>query len=314
MNNTAVGHTHQPVLLEEAVTRLAVRADGVYVDATYGRGGHSREILRHLGAEGRLIVMDRDPQAVAAAQMEWNGDGRVTVHRGAFSMLERIVRQHGVCGQVNGVLLDLGLSSAQLDDARRGFSFLRDGPLDMRMDPESGESAADWLARATPAEIVAVIQRYGEERFARRIARALVAARARAPITRTQQLADIVSEAVPTRERRKHPATRTFQALRIYINRELDELAECLDQCLRVLAPGGRLVVISFHSLEDRLVKRFMRGHARAAPPDPRAPWLLPAARPSLRLAGKATRPQALEIERNPRARSAVLRTAERLA
>lgn len=293
---------------------LAVRADGVYVDATYGRGGHSREILKHLGAEGRLIVMDRDPQAVAAAQMEWNGDGRVMVHRGAFSMLERIAQQYGVCGQVNGLLLDLGLSSAQLDDARRGFSFLRDGPLDMRMDPESGESAADWLKRATPAEIIIVIQRYGEERFARRIARAIVAARVRVPITRTQQLAEIVSAAVPTRERRKHPATRTFQALRIYINRELDELAECLEQCLRVLAPRGRLVVISFHSLEDRVVKRFMRGHARAAPPDPKAPWLSPATCPSLRLAGKATRPQAPEIERNPRARSAVLRTAERLA
>ncbi|MDE2140009.1 MAG: 16S rRNA (cytosine(1402)-N(4))-methyltransferase RsmH [Gammaproteobacteria bacterium] len=314
MNHTADGYTHQPVLLEEAVIRLAVRVDGVYVDATYGRGGHSREILRHLGAEGRLIAMDRDPQAVAAAQMKWNDDRRVTVHRGAFSMLERIAQQHGVCGQVNGVLLDLGLSSAQLADAQRGFSFLRDGPLDMRMDPESGESAAHWVARATPAEIVTVIQRYGEERFARRIARAIAAARARAPITRTQQLADIVSEAVPTRERRKHPATRTFQALRIYINRELDELAECLDQCLRVLAPGGRLVVISFHSLEDRLVKRFMRAHARAAPPDPKAPWLSSAERPSLRLAGKPTRPQAAEIDRNPRARSAVLRTAERLA
>lgn len=314
MNHTAAGHTHQPVMLEEAVMCLAVRADGVYVDATYGRGGHSREILKHLGAEGRLIAVDRDPQAVAAAQMEWNGDRRVTVHRGAFSMLERIAQQLSVCGQVNGVLLDLGISSAQLDDAQRGFSFLRDGPLDMRMDPESGESAADWLTRATPAEIVAVIQRYGEERFARRIARAIVAVRERAPITRTQQLADIVSAAIPTRERRKHPATRTFQALRIHINRELEELAACLDQCLRVLAPGGRLVVISFHSLEDRVVKRFMRGHARAAAPDPKAPWLSPATRPSLKLVAKATRPQAAEIERNLRARSAVLRTVERLA
>lgn len=314
MNHTAAGHAHQPVLLEEAVTRLAVRVDGVYVDATYGRGGHSREILRHLGAEGRLIAMDRDPQAVAAAQMEWSGDGRVTVQRGAFSMLERVAQQHGVCGQVNGVLLDLGISSAQLDDAQRGFSFLRDGPLDMRMDPESGDSAAHWLKRATPAEIVAVIQRYGEERFARRIARAIVAARERTPITRTQQLADIVSAAVPTRERRKHPATRTFQALRIYVNRELDELAECLDQCLGVLAPGGRLVVISFHSLEDRLVKRFMRGHAHVAAPDPKAPWLSPTTRPSLKLVAKPTRPQSAEIEHNPRARSAVLRAAERLA
>lgn len=229
-------------------------------------------------------------------------------------MLERIMQQHDVCGQVSGVLLDLGVSSAQLDDARRGFSFLCDGPLDMRMDPESGESAADWLARTTQTEIYEVIQRYGEERFARRIARAIVAARASQPITGTQQLADIVSAAIPTRERHKHPATRTFQALRIHINHELDELASCLDQCLSILAPGGRLVVISFHSLEDRLVKRFVRAHARSVPPDPKAPWLPPATRPSLRTVGKATRPQAAEIEANPRARSAVLRTAERLA
>jgi 16S rRNA (cytosine1402-N4)-methyltransferase len=305
---------HQPVLLEEAVARLAVRADGVYVDATYGRGGHSREILARLGAHGRLLAMDRDPEAVAAAQAEWSGDRRVTVQRGAFSMLERIVQQRGLTGQANGLLLDLGVSSTQLDDAHRGFSFLRDGPLDMRMDPDSGESAADWLARATQTEIADVIHSYGEERFARRIARAIVAARALTPITSTQQLAGIVSDAIPTRERHKHPATRTFQALRIFINHELEELAACLDQCLRVLAPGARLVVISFHSLEDRLVKRFIREHARAAPPDPKAPWLLPVARPSLRTVGKAVRPQAEEIARNPRARSAVLRAAERLA
>lgn len=314
MNHTASVPVHQPVLFEEAVTRLALRADGVYVDATYGRGGHSREILRQLGAEGRLIAIDRDPEAVAAAQTEWQDERRFTVHRGVFSMLEGIVQQHGVSGQVNGVLLDLGVSSAQLDDARRGFSFLRDGPLDMRMDPDSGESAAAWLACATQAEIAEVIRRYGEERFARRIARAIVMARAATPISTTQQLATIVSAAVPTRERGKHPATRTFQALRIYINRELDELAACLDQCLRVLAPGGRLVVISFHSLEDRLVKRFIRAHARAAPPDPKAPWLSPVTRPGLRAVDKLLRPQPAEIERNPRARSAVLRTAERLA
>lgn len=310
MNHTV----HQAVLFEEAVTQLAVRADGVYVDATYGRGGHSREILRQLGAKGRLIAIDRDPEAVAAAQTEWKDERRFTVHRGVFSMLEGIVQQHGVSGQVNGVLLDLGVSSAQLDDARRGFSFLRDGPLDMRMDPDSGESAAAWLARAAQTEIAEVIRRYGEERFARRIARAIIMARAVTPVGTTQQLAAIVSAAVPTRERSKHPATRTFQALRIYLNRELEELAACLDQCLRVLAPGGRLVVISFHSLEDRLVKRFIRSHARAAPPNPKAPWLSPTMRPGLRAVGKLLRPQPAEIERNPRARSAVLRTAERLA
>ena len=314
MSGTAAMPAHQPVLLEEAVARLALRPDGVYVDATYGRGGHSREILRHLGARGRLIAIDRDPEAVAAAQLEWKSEGRFTVHRGAFSMLEHIVQQHGAIGQVGGVLLDLGFSSTQLDDARRGFSFLHDGPLDMRMDPDSGESAAGWLARATQAEITDVIRRYGEERFARQIARAIVAARQSAPISRTQQLSGIVNAAVRTRERHKHPATRTFQALRIYINHELDELAACLQQCLTVLAPGARLVVISFHSLEDRLVKRFIRKHARAVPPDPKAPWLAPVTPPSLRALGKAIHPQAAEIEQNPRARSAVLRAAERLA
>ena len=229
-------------------------------------------------------------------------------------MLERIVQQHGLMGRVNGLLLDLGVSSAQLDDARRGFSFLRNGPLDMRMDPDSGESAADWLARATQTEITNMIRSYGEERFARRIAQAITTARAVTPITTTQQLASIVSDAIPMRERHKHPATRTFQALRIFINRELEELAACLGQCLRVLAPGGRLVVISFHSLEDRLVKRFIREHARAAPPDPKAPWLLPITHPILRSVGKAVHPQAAEIASNPRARSAVLRVAERLA
>jgi len=313
VSNIAAVPAHQPVMLEEAVAHLAIQAEGVYVDATYGRGGHSREILARLGARGRLLAMDRDPEAVAAAQAEWGGDERFSVQRGAFSMLEHIVRQHGLTGKVNGLLLDLGASSAQFDDARRGFSFLRDGPLDMRMDPDSGESAADWLARATQSEIADVIHRYGEERFARRIAQAVIKSRAVAPIATTQQLANIVSEAIPTRERYKHPATRTFQALRIFINCELEELAACLDQCLRVLAPGGRLVVISFHSLEDRLVKRFIREHARAVPPDPKAPWLLPVVRPILRAMGKAAHPQAAEIARNPRARSAVLRAAQRL-
>lgn len=314
MSNTAAKYAHQPVLLEEAVVRLALQPDGVYVDATYGRGGHSREILKHLGAQGRLIAIDRDSEAVVAAQTEWSGDKRVTVQRGAFSMLERIVEQHGLSGQVSGVLLDLGISSVQLDDPRRGFSFLHNGPLDMRMDPDSGEAIADWLARATEPDLARVIHEYGEERHARRIARAIVTARAAMPITTTRQLAAVVSAAIPARERNKHPATRTFQALRIYINRELEELAACLDQCLRVLVPGGRLVVISFHSLEDRLAKRFLREHARIAPPDPKAPWLIPTTRPSLRVVGKAVRPQAAEIERNPRARSAVLRAAERLA
>ena len=293
---------------------LAVQADGVYVDCTYGRGGHSRAILAQLGPAGRLHAIDRDPEAVAAARAQLAGDVRFTVHRGAFSMLERIAREANVTGQLNGVLLDVGVSSAQLDDPRRGFSFTQDGPLDMRMDPEAGESASQWLAHAPEQEIADTIFQYGEERFSRRIARAIVAARAAQPIVTTQQLSEIVSAAVPTRERGKHPATRTFQAIRIFINRELQELKDCLDQCLRVLAPGGRLVVISFHSLEDRIVKRFIRDHAREAPPDPAAPWQPAAVKPVLRAIGKAVHPSEREVAENPRARSAVLRAAERLA
>ncbi|MGH8378453.1 MAG: 16S rRNA (cytosine(1402)-N(4))-methyltransferase RsmH [Gammaproteobacteria bacterium] len=304
---------HRPVLLKEAVERLAIRPDGVYVDGTFGRGGHSREILARLGTAGRLIAIDKDPEAVASAQAQWSGDTRFVCYRGAFSMLEHIAQQAGVTGRVNGVLLDLGVSSAQFDDPQRGFSFLHDGPLDMRMDPDTGESVADWLMRAEEKEIADVIHEYGEERFAKRIARAIVAARTVAPIANTRQLADIVSDAVPTRERNKHPATRSFQALRIFINRELEELASCLDQSLRVLAPGGPLAVISFHSLEDRIVKRFIRDHSREAPPDPRAPWIRSAPSPTLRALGKAVHPDEKEIANNPRARSAVLRAAERL-
>ena len=304
---------HRPVLLQEAVERLGVRSGGVYMDGTFGRGGHSRAILAHLGDAGRLIAMDRDPQAVAAARVQWGDDRRFAIYRGAFSMLERIAQQTAVAGRVNGVLLDLGVSSAQLDDPRRGFSFLHNGPLDMRMDPDAGESAAEWLSHASEKQIADVIYQYGEERYAKRIARAVVTARAAAPIAETRPLAAIVSHAVPTRERKKHPATRTFQALRIFINRELEELENCLDQCLRVLAPHGRLVVISFHSLEDRLVKRFIRAHARLAPPDPQAPWVQSHESPKLSVLGRAVRPGEEEINLNPRARSAVLRAAERL-
>lgn len=310
----AIEGGHRTVLLEEAVDLLAVRADGVYIDGTFGRGGHSQAILARLGPAGRLLAIDRDPEAVSVARSRFGGDGRFSVYRGAFSMLERIAREANVAGQVNGVLLDIGVSSAQLDDPRRGFSFIQDGPLDMRMDPEADESAAQWLARAPEQEIADVIFRYGEERFSRRIARAILAARSQAPLTTTQQLADIVSAAIPTRERNKHPATRTFQAIRIFINRELQELTDCLEQCLRVLAPGGRLAVISFHSLEDRIVKRFIRDHARETPPDPAAPWQAAAVKPQLRQVGKAVRPSETEIAGNPRARSAVLRVAEKLA
>jgi 16S rRNA (cytosine1402-N4)-methyltransferase len=305
---------HHPVLLQEAVDGLAVRADGVYVDGTFGRGGHSRAILAKLGEKGRLIALDRDPEACTAARILAEGDARLTIYRAAFSSLERIATEAGVLGRVDGVLLDIGVSSAQLDDPGRGFSFIQAGPLDMRMDPESGESAAQWLNRADEKEIAGVLFSLGEERHARRIAKAVVAERAITPITDTLQLAAIVSRASPRHDRHKHPATRSFQAIRIFINRELEELTSCLEQCLRVLAPAGRLAVISFHSLEDRIVKRFIRDHSRLPPPDPRAPWLEPTGTPDLRPIGKAIQASEDETRDNPRARSAVLRVAERLA
>ena len=305
---------HRPVLLQEAVDGLAVRADGVYVDGTFGRGGHSRAILAKLGEQGRLIALDRDPEAVAAGLKLAGADGRLTMYRAAFSQLERIATEAGVQGRVDGVLLDIGVSSAQLDDPGRGFSFTQAGPLDMRMDPDSGESAAAWLARADERDIADVLFTLGEERHARRIAKAIVAERSRKPITDTLQLAELVSRAAPQHDRFKHPATRSFQAIRIFINRELEELTGCLGQCLRVLAPAGRLAVISFHSLEDRIVKRFMRDHSRPPAPDPRAPWLEPQGRPELRTLGKAIQAGDAEVLANPRARSAVLRIAERLA
>jgi len=300
-------------MLQEAVDGLAVRPDGVYMDGTYGRGGHSREILARLGEAGRLIVLDRDPEACAAARAEFGSEKRVAVHQAAFSGLERIAAEASVSGSVNGVLLDIGVSSAQLDDSSRGFSFTQAGPLDMRMDPGSGESAATWLARASEQEIASVLHEFGEERHARRIAKAVVVARAATPITDTLQLAEIVSRASPRHDRHKHPATRSFQAIRIFINRELEELPSCLQQCLKVLAPAGRLAVISFHSLEDRVVKRFIRDHARGPAPDPKAPWLEPVGRPELKAVGKALQPSEAELKANPRARSATLRVAERL-
>jgi len=302
---------HAPVLLDEALDALALRPDGFYVDATFGRGGHTRAILARLGEQGKLLAIDRDPQAVVAAKALLGADPRASVVHAPFSRLADAIGEAG--RPADGILLDLGVSSPQLDDAGRGFSFLRDGPLDMRMDPGSAESAAAWLARASEREIATVISRLGEERFARRIAHAIVVARTEAPIATTGRLASVISQAVPTREPGKHPATRTFQALRIHVNRELEELEQVLPQAVDSLAPGGRLVVISFHSLEDRMVKRFMR---RASQDDPA--WAgLPAvpahARARLRLAGRALFPGEDEVRRNPRARSAVLRAAERV-
>lgn len=305
-------HSHVPVLLEPVLDALAVRPDGVYVDATLGRGGHAAAVLERLGPAGRLILLDRDPTAIAAGRTRFGQDARVTIVHSPFSRLQHMLSSLGVA-QVHGILADLGVSSPQLDEAARGFSFRQDGPLDMRMDPTQGETAADWLAQAEVGEIARVLRDYGEERFALRIARAIVAARGQQPLTRTGELAALVAKAVPTREAGKDPATRTFQAIRIHINRELDELQQFLAQAEAVLAPRGRLAVISFHSLEDRLVKRFMRHGAQAAqvhPDLPIAAAALPA--PAWHAVGKAMHASAAEVARNPRARSAVLRVAER--
>jgi 16S rRNA (cytosine1402-N4)-methyltransferase len=308
-------HSHQPVLLAEALASLAVARDACYVDCTFGRGGHAAAVLDALGPDGRLVALDRDPAAIAAARARFGGDPRFTIHHAPFSSLARILEGEGLMGRVAGILLDLGVSSPQLDDPARGFSFQAEGPLDMRMDPTSGESAAQFVARASERELEQTIRELGEDRFAKRIAHAIVAARAAAPIADTARLAAVVAAAVPTREPGKHPATRTFQALRLRVNRELDELSAVLPQCVAALAPRGRLAVISFHSLEDRAVKRFMRNAAQPhAALDPRLPPPpdLPAA--TLRVVGKAQTAGEAELAANPRARSAVLRVAERLA
>ncbi len=303
---------HTPVMLTEVVEALRVIPDGVYVDATYGRGGHSRALLAQLGPAGRLFAFDRDPDACAHAWRELGREPRFRIERSNFAQLGEILTRTGLKGGVHGILLDLGVSSPQFEDAARGFSFSREGPLDMRMDPQSGESAAEWLAHASREEISEVLKVYGEERWHWKIAGAIERARAQAPIETTAQLAEIMAGAVPKHgPQRIHPATRSFQALRIFLNRELAELDAVLPQCVELLAPGGRLAVISFHSLEDRIVKRFLR--TAAHPPHAPLPQL-PDPQPSLRLIGKAQRPDALEIAGNPRARSAVLRVAERTA
>jgi len=302
---------HTPVLLEAALQALAIRPDGRYVDGTFGRGGHSRGILSRLGPNGRLLAMDRDPSALEASG-QLAADPRFSFRQGAFSHMAEVIRQHWPEAGVDGVLLDLGVSSPQLDEPSRGFSFQHDGPLDMRMDPGTGIPASAWLHRADEAAIAEVLHTLGEERFSRRIARAIVAARRTAPLTRTRELADLVRRAVPRSEPGRHPATRTFQALRIHVNDELGELRAWLDTIPDVLVPGARLAVISFHSLEDRLVKRAFQGRSDA-PRLPRGLPVLPEATPPrLRMVGKPVRPDAAECKRNPRARSAVLRVGER--
>ncbi len=289
-----------------------MRGDGCYVDCTFGRGGHSRLILARLGKTGRLLALDRDPQAVAAGgEID---DGRFRILHGRFGRLAELAAQAGIT-RADGILLDLGVSSPQLDDPARGFSFRHDAPLDMRMDPGGGVTAAEWLAQAPEQEIREVIKNYGEERFAKQIAAAVIAARSRGPVATTRQLAALVADAVPTREPQQNPATRTFQALRIHVNQELEELSLVLPQCMELLRPEGRLVVISFHSLEDRIVKRFLRDSAN---PD-KLPRRLPVRardlpQPGLRLIGRTVRPSAAEVAANPRARSAVMRCAERVS
>ncbi len=302
---------HEPVLRQEAVAALNIWPDGIYVDATFGRGGHARAILEQLGPDGRLLALDRDPQAVASATQQFADEVRLTIVHGPFSMLARTVDERGWRGRVNGILFDLGVSSPQLDDPARGFSFRTEGPLDMRMDTTRGESAADWLSRAGEQEIADVLYQLGEERYARRIARAILRTREATPITTTKQLAEIVASAVPTRERSKDPATRSFQAIRLHINRELDELRETLPQALDVLAPHGRLAVISFHSLEDRIVKQFMRAQEKGKELPPDLPVRHVEIQSRLKVIGKPVRASEAEVRRNPRARSAVLRIAE---
>jgi len=306
-------YEHAPVLVEESLAALALEADGYYVDATFGRGGHTARILEALGGAGRVLAIDRDPQAVAAGRRRFAGEMRLTLEHASFAQLGDLVPARAQGRPCRGVLFDLGVSSPQLDDPARGFSFRADGPLDMRMDPTRGAPVAAWLARASLDEVREVIAELGEERFARRIAQAIVDARRRQPLERTTELAALVARAVRTREPGKHPATRTFQALRMYVNDELGQLARGLQAALEVLAPGGRLAVISFHSLEDRLVKQFMKRASSADAALAQLPVLPAAARPRLRLVGRKQRPGAQERARNPRSRSALLRVAEKL-
>ena len=306
-------NAHVPVLLGPVLEGLNIKANGCYVDGTFGRGGHSSAILERLTADGRLIAIDRDPQAIASAPEALLADPRFELIRGECAQLEKFIDERGLLGGVDGVLLDLGVSSPQVDEAGRGFSFLRDGPLDMRMDPGAGISAADWLARVDEKELKRVLKTYGEERNAARIARAIVSARDEAPIRRTGQLAKVIADAAPSHGERIHPATRSFQAIRIVINDELEQLRAVLGQIVNVLRRGGRLCIISFHSLEDRLVKRFIRDASREPEQYRGMPSVPPEHRPKMKPIGKLIEATAEEIAANRRARSARLRVAERL-
>lgn len=303
---------HIPVLLEESINGLAIKKEGIYIDATFGRGGHSQAILAKLGEKGRLIAIDKDPEAVAYASRLLKNESRFVILQGTFANLASIAKQYEVIGKVDGILLDLGISSPQLEDSQRGFSFLHEGPLDMRMDLNQKLDACQWINSAKEEDIAKVLTEFGEERFSKRIAKTIVENRQLKPIQTTKELAEIIAKVVP-RERKKHPATRTFQAIRIYINQELTELKMCLQQCLEILNVHGRLAVISFHSLEDRIVKQFMRGYSQKYED---TGHLLVAPRkikPLLERVGRSIKPRQQEVLINPRARSAILRIAEKL-
>jgi 16S rRNA (cytosine1402-N4)-methyltransferase len=306
--------THISVMLNEAVDGLAIKGDGCFIDCTFGRGGHSSLILSKLSGDGRLIAIDRDLTAIAAAE-RFKTDKRFLIEHKGFAELSDIAEQHQLTGKVNGILLDLGVSSPQLDDAARGFSFMKDGPLDMRMDTSKGQTAAQWLAVADVEDITWVLRTFGEEKHAWRIANAIVDTRAQSPLTRTSELAQLIKKTAPQREIKKHPATRSFQAIRMYINSELEQIETVLSAALDVLAEGGRLVVISFHSLEDRLVKQFMKKHSQGK----KVPRGLPISEEELNkgkklsLVGRKSKPSKTEVEDNIRSRSSVLRIAERL-
>lgn len=304
------GLRHKPVLLSEVIEQLMIKEDGIYVDATFGRGGHVREILHHLGPKGLILAMDKDPEAIKAAKLI--KDKRLRVKQGSFTTLFKWVKELNLVGKVNGVLFDLGVSSPQLEEPERGFSFLKEGPLDMRMDPTCGQDAASWINKARYEEIAEVLRIYGEERFYKKITRAIIQAREITPIKTTTQLADIVARANPKWEKYKHPATRTFQAIRIFVNNELQELRDCLTQCLEILDIGGRLLVISFHSLEDGIVKQFIQEQLSGG-----LPCKLPIKKEQLAVRLKringAIKPKRQEVDANPRARSAKLRVMERI-
>lgn len=304
---------HKPVLLHEAIEGLAINPDGIYIDGTFGRGGHSQAIIEQLSDAGRLIAFDKDPQAITTAEEKFAADPRFNIVHGSFAELEDYLNQQELCGKVDGILLDLGVSSPQLDDAQRGFSFQTSGPLDMRMNNQSGVNASQWINKAREEEIAAVLYEYGEERYSRRIAKAIVFARKEQPLNDTRQLAEIVKQAHPRWEKKKHPATRSFQGIRIFINNELDDLDQCLMQSYRCLAKQGRLAVISFHSLEDRKVKRFFKKMAEGEQLPPDLPIIDAQLDRKMKLIGRKLKAGQQELMDNPRCRSAVLRVAQKL-